>query len=181
LILCEDRQQGVLAQRSKEINCLLTIAARGDIPEDMMKLSGLEIGVALAVAATALVSSVWVPYEHLTALVSDDVGLAFFSAWTLAAIPLAFAMPRLRASFFGCGWRVPSDTYVLPRWVVRFFIGAIIGQLVGFLVLASARDDRLFWPAGSTTLIGAAFCAGARGRLKKHPGTEFTMPWCRLR
>ncbi|MHB1037056.1 MAG: hypothetical protein ACYC35_20525 [Pirellulales bacterium] len=159
----------------------MTIAARGDIPEDMMKPSGLEIGVALAVAATALVSSVWVPYEHLTALVSDDVGLAFFSAWTLAAIPLAFAMSRLRASFFGRAWRVPSHTFVLPRAVVRLCIGVIIGQLVGFLLLASARDHRLFWLAGSTTLIGAAFCAGARGRLKKRPSTEFTMPWCRLR
>ena len=147
----------------------------------MVKPSGFVVIVTLASAATVLVSSVPVRDEHLMALVSGALQLAFLSLWTLGAIPLAFAMPRLRASFFGRTWRVPSDAFLLPRWIIRFVIGAIIGQVAGLLVVAVVRDYRLFWFAGSLTLVGAAFCAGARGRLKNRPYAEFTMSWWRWR
>ena len=136
--------------------------------------------VALASAATEIVSSVSAPDNQLTPP-SGGIEQTFWSLWTLAAIPLAFAMPRLRASFFGWGLHVPSYTYALPRWMVRCCIGAMIGQAAGLLVLVVARDYRVLWLAGSLTLIGEAFRARARGRLKKHPSTEFTMRWWRCR
>jgi hypothetical protein len=145
----------------------------------MVKPRGFLILVARASAATGLVSFVSVPDEHLMALVSGGLQLKFLSLWTLGTIPLAFAIPRLRASFFVGASHFPSDTYAFPRWTVLFVIGGVIGQVAGLFVLAVVRDHRLFWLAGSATLVGAAFCAGARGRLKKHPNTEFTMPWWR--
>ena len=144
----------------------------------MLKLDRLAILVAVVSVAIVLASFVFASSEMvLMVLLTDRMEITFLSIWTLAAIPLAYAMPRLRVGFFGRMWQVPSGTYLLPRWIVRLGIGATIGQVAGILLLAILGDYRLFWLAGSLALVNGAFCAGALQRLKKHPRTEFTMRW----
>jgi hypothetical protein len=104
------------------------------------------------------------------------MALRFFGIWTLGSLPLAFFMPRVRANFFGRSWHVPSQAYVMPRWIIRLAIGALLGQIVGLLLYAVIWNLRVFWIAASDTLILVAFCAGAWRRLSQHPCTEFTMP-----
>lgn len=146
-----------------------------------MKLDRLVILVALVTAAMGVVTSLSVPEEmQLTRIVRDSTVLTFLSIWTLASLPLAFAMPRLRVSFFGRigrTWRLPSETYLLPRWIVRLVLGSLLGQVAAALVLAILQDPRIFWFAGSSALLSAAFSAGAWRRLKKYPRTEFNMPF----
>ena len=144
-----------------------------------MKLDKLTVVVALIAAVLTITSPRFAPREiGVMAMVDGNTDMAFFAAWTLVSIPLAFAMPRLRARFFGSGWwRVPSSTYILPQWIVRLCIGLVLGQAAGYLFLGVAADSRCLWPAASFAIIGAAFLAGAWGRLKKHPRTEFAMRW----
>ena len=143
-----------------------------------VKLDRFAVLVALVTAAMVLASSVWTPAGmQVTKFVEGTLDRVFLCIGTLGALPLAFAMPRLRASFYGRMWRVPSSTYVLPRWIVRFGIGGTFGQVVGFFVLAIAQDHSIFWLVGSTALVCGAFCAGAWPRLKKDPRAEFTMRW----
>jgi hypothetical protein len=113
----------------------------------------------------------------LATFVSDGLARTLLSICTIVAMPLAFMMPRLRAGFIGRSWKVPSSTYLLPRWIVQFGIGAMLGQVIGVLVLAILKNHHLFWLAGSFSLIGGAFCAGAWRRLSKHPNTEFSTRW----
>jgi hypothetical protein len=118
-------------------------------------------------------------------LVTSGTELMFFTVGTVAGMPIAFMMPRLRVGFMGRAWRLPSTTYLMPRWVVWMFIGTFLGQLIALVVLALLEDYRLFWLATSISLGGGAFCVGAWQRMKKHRGTEFAMPflwpWMRLR
>jgi hypothetical protein len=138
----------------------------------------LTIVLTLGTAAVVFVSFVAARnVAQWTTLAHGETPLTFLCIWTLAAIPIAFAMPRIRARFFGRMWRVPRDAYVLPRWMVCICIGAMFGQVAGFLVLTILRDYRLLGLAGSAALICGAFCAGAWRRLKKRPATEFTMRW----
>lgn len=139
---------------------------------------GFTIIFALITAAIVIVAAVLAPGElQITALVSGSIPLTFLWIWILGSLPIAFAMPRVRASFFGRMWHVPSSTYVLPRWIVRLCIAFCLGQVVGVFLLAFLQDHRLFWLAGSFALVSGAFCAGARRRLMQHPRTEYAMRW----
>ncbi len=138
----------------------------------------LTIFVTLVISAAVIVTALLAPGDmQITKLVSGPAPLTFFCISTLGSLPIAFAMPRLRVSFFGRMWHVPSSTYVLSRWIVRLCIGASLGQVAGFVVLAILQDHRLFWLVGSFALISGAFCAGASRRFRQHPKTEFVMRW----
>ncbi len=129
-------------------------------------------------AGLTVVSRLVVPAEmNMSQPGGRNVLFVFVLAWMLAAIPLAFVLPRLRAAFLGRLRRVPSDAHPLPRWLVRLLLGAAIGQSVGVSMLGVVEDHRLFWFAGSLAMIAAAFCAGAWPRLAKHPRTEFATRW----
>jgi hypothetical protein len=116
--------------------------------------------------------------EALALLVSGNSRLPWFLAFAaLVGMPLAFAIPSLRASSMGRSWKVPSTTYVIPRGVLRLFIGIIAGQAIATLTLALWRDQRFLWLLPLHLLVGGAFCIGAWRRLRKPASTEFTMRW----
>lgn len=147
----------------------------------MAMIDALTIVVALFTAALMIVSSWLSPgnTQQMIGLVDGNVPLTFLCIWTLGCLPLAFAMPRLRASFFGPQWHLPSGAYALPRWIVRFCVGAAFGQAVGFTLLAVVQDHQLIWFAGALAFIGVALWAGARARLREPAANDWTMPWCR--
>ena len=116
--------------------------------------------------------------EALGLLISDNSRLSWFLAFAaLVGMPLAFAVPSLRASFMGRFWKVPSTAYVFPRGVLRLLVGMIAGQAIAILTLAFSRDHRLLWLLPLHILVGGAFCLGAWRRLKRPASTEFTMRW----
>ncbi|MDZ7617224.1 MAG: hypothetical protein U1E05_09480 [Patescibacteria group bacterium] len=146
-----------------------------------MKLDAWVILIAIVVAALMLTAAVLAPDETPLPAMADDMELVFWLAWTIAAFPLAYAMPSLQASFFGRMWGVPYHTYLMPRWMIRLCIAMMSGQVVALFALAVVCNHRLFWLAGSMLLVGGVFCAGAWRRLKKPPCTEFVMRlWPRL-
>lgn len=138
------------------------------------------IVLALAMAAIVIGGTLLVPGDTgIPELVNDPIGLMFFGVWTIGALPIAFAMPRLRAAFFG-QLHVPSRAYLLPRWLLRLDLGLICGLVLGYFTLAVLRDHRLFWLVGSMAAIAAAFWAGARPRLRKPYEPEWAVPYWRL-
>lgn len=141
-----------------------------------MKLDGFVILVAAASAILVMVEGGW-PTASDRSEFMNSRALPFLLVWTVLAMPLSFALPRLRAGTFGRTWRVPTRAYLLPRWMVRFGLGALIGQSLALLGLALLRDHQLFWLFGSVALVSGAFCAGAWKRIRNHAGTEFTLRW----
>jgi len=139
--------------------------------------------IATASAAVTCVVSASSPGEwDLGFLVRDTKSLSMLCFGAIVALPLAFAMPRLRASFFTRTWRVPKRTYVLSRWMIWLCIAMMVGQIVGWTTIAIVHDVRLLWLAGSSTTVALAFVAGAWRRLTQHPAIEFTLPpWPRSR
>jgi hypothetical protein len=116
--------------------------------------------------------------EALAILVSGNSYFPWFLAFAaLVGMPLAFAVPSLRASFMGRSWKVPSTAYVIPRAILRLLAGMIAGQAIATLTLALWRDQRLLWLLPLHFLVGGAFCLGAWRRLRKPASTEFTMRW----
>lgn len=140
-----------------------------------MRLDGWGIVIAIVAAASTLPALVCPPNDIPLPALPDDVELVFLLAWTVAASPLAFAMPCLQASFFAGMWRVPYHTYLMPRWLIRICIAMMSGQVAALFAFAAVCNHRLFWLAGSMLFVGGAFCAGAWRRLKRPPRTEFVM------
>ena len=130
--------------------------------------------VAAIVAAFAIGIGLLAP-ETATSMVGTHGGVAFLCIGTIGAVPLAFMMSRVKASFFGPALRVPRDTYAMPRWLIHLVMGAGMGLIVSYGVLSLAVDHRLAWLAGSFAIIFAAFFAGAWSRLKQHPKSEYEM------
>lgn len=147
-------------------------STRNATPETV-GLNAFLIIVALAQAAIVFVSTIVTPspVAHLWEFLDNRLFLMMLGICTVVSIPFAMAMPRSRAGFFGRRWGVPSGTYTMPRWMVRFIIASLFGQVVGCLLLAIVVDHRIAWFAGILAIVGGAFCAGAWGRLKKHPRT----------
>ncbi len=147
----------------------------------IMKLDAWVVLIAVIVAASMFTAAAFAPNEIPLPAMSDDMEVMFLLAWTIAASPLAFAMPCVQASFFGRMWRVPYHAYLMPRWMIRLCIAMMAGQVAALLALAVVFNHRLFWLAGSMLLVGGVFCAGAWRRLKKPPCTEFVIRlWPRL-
>jgi hypothetical protein len=145
-----------------------------------MKRRDPTIGVVATITFAVLVLMPPSPAEEeaLAMLVSGHSHFPWFLALaSLAGMPLAFAVPSLRASFMGRAWKVPSTAYVIPRGVLRLFIAMIAGQALATLVLGLWRDHRLLWLLPLHFLVGGAFCLGAWRRLSKPASAEFTMPW----
>lgn len=133
--------------------------------------------VVVIAAAITLVSWQYPPEEsHLQRFLADGPTLWFLGFWTLAALPLVFWMPRMRANVFGRSWRVPSRAYVLPSWLVWLILAFASGQVAGAFVLTVLVDPRIFWLFGSSLVTTIIFTAGAWHRLR-HPREEFEMPW----
>jgi hypothetical protein len=102
------------------------------------------------------------------------------AVWALLALPaagFAFALPRLRVQFFRSMWRVPSQTYLLPRWFVRLLLGLMLGQAAGLAVDGGMHNSHTSWLAATMALTSLALVAGAWKRFRNHPRTEFVMPW----
>jgi len=134
------------------------------------------IVVVLITAILTLCSWRWGPAEAmLERFLEDELARWFLLVWTAAAIPMAFWMPRIRASFFGRSWRVPSQAYVLPGWLISLIIAFAWGQTLAMLVLASFSTPHMFWLFASSLLITITFSAGAWHRLKR-PREEFEIP-----
>jgi hypothetical protein len=124
--------------------------------------------VALASAALAIVAALLLPGDmSIARIVDGNEALTWLGMWTLGALPIAFAMPRVRGAFFGRLRRLPSHAYVMPLWMVRLSIGTLIGQLAGCVVLAVALDHRLFWFAGAIASVGIVLWFSARPRLRE--------------
>jgi hypothetical protein len=130
-----------------------------------------------AVVTVGIVLLQWPALDEIGLANSVNVGLSatLVGIWTIATMPFAFMMPRLRVGLFYLVWRVPSSTYVFPRWTVPLGVGTMLGHLIGVLILAITKDYQLFRLAGSFLLVFMAFFAAAWRRLTKHPNTEFTM------
>jgi len=155
---------------------------------NMWKCDWLVIFIALGTAICGVTSVLTMPMGmmmademattmrmELTEFLEDPIGIAGLCLFTLFSIPMVYSMSRVKARFFSGQWRVPAETYALPRWVIRISLGGLIGQAAGFLVLAAIHDMRYLWYFGMLTLLSLVFYLGAGGRLKTHPGTEFNM------
>jgi hypothetical protein len=136
--------------------------------------------------AAILAVITFVALEHepdgtrLVDLVSDTTALVLLGIGTVVALPLAFAMPRLKAAFMGELWRAPSSTYLMPRWLIWLCLSSSLGQIIGVVAYALVHEPPLLWLGALLTCICGAFCLGAWPRLSRHAGSEFTMPWWRL-
>lgn len=143
----------------------------------MTKPIPLFIIVGLLATTLTLVSWKYATADsQLPQFLTDGPALWFLAFWTLSALPLVFWMPRIRASFFGRSWQVPSRAYVLPTWIVGLVTAFAWGHVLAMLVLAALDDSRALSLFGSSLLVATAFTAGALPRLRR-PREEFEMPW----
>lgn len=145
-----------------------------------MKLHARSI---IAIAAVTFAVQVLMPIssaeEQALAMLANGISHRpwFLAIAILIGMPIAFAIPSLRASFMGQFWKVPSTAYVIPRGVLRVFAGMVVGQAIAFLALGLWRDDRFLWLFAQQFLIGGAFCIGAWLRFRRPPTSEFVMRW----
>lgn len=123
------------------------------------------ICVAMLMAVVVIVTAFCAPAGlEMTSLVSNPSHIASFGVWTIASLPLAFAMPLFTRAIF----MQSSYEYILPRWSLPLLLGAIVGQIIGCAVLAILlRDVRYLWFVVSFTIICIGFGAGVRRRLTK--------------
>ena len=145
----------------------------------MTKPIPLFILVGLIAAGVTLVSWQYPSAEsHLQQFLTDGPALWFLAFLTLAALPLVFWMPRIRAGFFSRSWKVPSRAYVLPTWIVGLITAFAWGHVLAMLVLTALNDSRALALFVPSFLVAIAFTAGALHRLRR-PREEFEMPWLR--
>ena len=144
----------------------------------MVKYDRFDVVVAVVTFVLCLLLPFDLAYhKEFVSLVDDSPLRWLIGLWAVLGMPLAFAMPLLRANFMGRYWKVPSTAYIFPRRVLRFICGALAGQMLATLILAASRDQRLFWLSLLQLLIGGAFCLGTWQRLRKPAKSEFTVPW----
>lgn len=148
--------------------------------DHVMEQSNRSILVVAAITFAVLILMPPSPAEEeaLTILVSGNSYFPWCLAFaTLVGMPLAFAVPALRASIMGRSWKVPSTTYIMPRGILRLLVGMIAGQAIATLAVGLWRDQRLLWILPLHFLVGGAFCLGSWRRLRKSASTESTMRW----
>jgi hypothetical protein len=97
-----------------------------------LKWDSLTITAAVVAAIGMLLTPVLDPYgiDDITTAFNAGLPLAFWAASIAGATFVAFILPRLRAGSLARTWRVPSSTYLFPRWVVCTSLGVIIGGFV---------------------------------------------------
>ena len=133
-----------------------------------------------------------VPGSLLFALVFAFTGLlphgarAFPPAQTLAlvviplsaifGVPFAYWLPIARTRFVGRMWRLPSQTLLLPRFLVCLIATMMIGAVFGSGLLGIWVDHRYLILGLGHLLFAVAFTASAARRFRHHPLAEFVMP-----
>jgi hypothetical protein len=93
----------------------------------------------------------------------------------LVGVPFAYWIPNMRVGQIGPRLPVPSQTYMLPRFVVCLSVTTMLGASAGTLVLAVLADARyglLFVMQLSATI---AIFVSAQRRFRQHPSSEFVM------
>lgn len=90
-------------------------------------------------------------------------------------VPFGYWLPIARARFF-LVQRVPSETILLPRFLVCMIATPLIGVVIGCGILGIVLDSRYLILGLGYMLCTAAFTLSAVRRFRHHPLAEFVMP-----
>ncbi|MCH5375027.1 MAG: hypothetical protein JJ992_13710 [Planctomycetes bacterium] len=96
--------------------------------------------------------------------------------FTVLAMPFAYWLPIVRASFLGSMWHVPSQTFLLPRFLVCLIATSMIGVAIGSGLLGVWEDRRYLILGFGHMAAAVMFTISAARRFRHHPMAEFVMP-----
>jgi hypothetical protein len=106
-----------------------------------------------------------------------EIPVTVLISFAILGVPFGYWLPIARAKFVGGNmWALPSQTLLMPRFLVCLIATMTIGAAIGGGVLGIVLDYRYLILGLGYMLFSAAFTYSALRRFLHHPLTEFVMP-----
>ncbi len=120
------------------------------------------------------------PVDPLASTPFDTIFVAAMVLMLMVGIPFGAWLPRARVGWMGKFWRVPSQTFLLPRWQVYLCGTSLMGATLGTLALCFVLDYRYGVWFAVLLFPTLAFLISTFKRFSHPNSTEFVQPsWFR--